>query len=265
MHLPAACMTPSCGRASDLQAKPRGPLKAWPYAMPWRWVMATTIAPAEEQEMPPAETAYSLPAALVLPASRSCQGAPVTTVVHREGAAEAVRERAVCAGRDWTVATARTIAVVQASARVVAAFSWMVIVRFIAVSPSGSVGGAGRLLVQPGGPVEERVRAGASAVTGMRGCEREEAAESARAGEGVRAERSCVWRLFCQPADRLHPCRAHRGGFCDHVVVGAGLSVESPCGAVDGPAELAELRREPSAVRGRGRAGDRQRCEEAQQ
>src|SRR5581483_6311866 len=115
MHLPAACMTPSCGRASDLQAKPRGPLKAWPYAMPWRWVMATTIAPAEEQEMPPAETAYSLPAALVLPASRSCQGAPVTTVVHREGAAEAVRERAVSAARASTDATVSKSAGVKAS------------------------------------------------------------------------------------------------------------------------------------------------------
>src|SRR5437588_4937009 len=117
MHLPATCEAPSCGRASDLQVKPCGPLKASPYRTPWRWVRATTIAAAEGQEMPPAETVYLLPAAMVLPASRSRQDAPVTVVVH------SARGAAVCAGRAWAAATARASAAAEARASVAAAFS----------------------------------------------------------------------------------------------------------------------------------------------
>jgi hypothetical protein len=62
------------------------------------------------------------------------------TIVQSERAAVAAWGPAVCVGRAWTVATAKTSAVVQASASVAVALTRVLVGRFI-LFPSVSAGG----------------------------------------------------------------------------------------------------------------------------
>jgi hypothetical protein len=143
MQTPATTsLAPEAGVVSEVQLKPGGPLRGCP-TPGFRWfVNFVTQVRTEEHETFRALSVYLLPEMLPpgTPA-RMRHGAPLITIVQSDAAAAAAWECAICAGRAWTVATAKTSAVEQASASVLMDVVRFGVVRFIGESLSVSVGG----------------------------------------------------------------------------------------------------------------------------